>query len=372
MCVANYINLCTKFTVEAKNSDGAKSRLFILYAFSLGLCVILGAVLCLLPTSALISMIGYEELVYSFRLIGLFLPVFMLQPLNEGILRGIKKFKLIGILQVLSSILFFLFVVIGIFLDGYKGGIYGVFSYYGVYALISLYAVLRHVPLRRYFKSAMMGSKDEVRVIQKMIFPVFMLSFIEAPLNWWAQLLLAKTGGMEAISSMTAILQIRNFAIILPSYYINTFTSFASTSNAAKDFNSYYRKFSKSQKLFWIASILLFLALQLSDNVILRMYGEAYVNDTYPFLIANLAIPFLIIGNLLKIDLIIHEHQQLMLCVSMISIAVFIGVVYLLLYMNINCVAAYFYGQLAQTIVVFGICKYQFNKDRKILLYEKI
>ena len=140
-----------------------------------------------------------------------------------------------------------------------------------------------------------------------MIIPVFILSFIEAPLNWWAQVIMAKNAGMVAISTMTAILQIRNFVIILPSYYMNTFTSFATSLNTQHNYKVYYDKFGKSIIIFFVGSLLLLVVFQIFSRQILGLYGTEYTDDSFPFFIANLSIPLLLVGNLLKIDLVMFK-----------------------------------------------------------------
>lgn len=371
MCVANYINLCTKFTVEAQTQRNSRARLLILYIFSLSVCVVVGLGLNFAPSNSLINITGRSDLLFSFRLIGLLLPLFMLQPLNEGILRGLKKFKVIGVVQVSTSILFFLCVAVGIRLNNYIGGIYGMLLYYAIYSVITICVVSHYVSICKVIKSHIGEIRSELPVINRMILPVFILSFIEAPLNWWAQVIMAKNAGMVAISTMTAILQIRNFVIILPSYYFNTFTSFATSLNTQHNYKAYYNKFSKSIIVFVIASLLMFVVLQIFSRQILGLYGAAYAEDSFPFFIANLSIPFLLVGNLLKIDLIIHEHQRLMLVVSILSSVAFIGCMLLLMHMEIDSVVAYFGGQLAQFLVVYLIFKIQYNKSKQEL-YEKI
>lgn len=372
MCVANYINLCTKFTVESKTNSVSKTRLLILYLFSLSICIFVGLVLFLIPKEWLIGIIGKENLVFSFRLIGILLPFFMLQPLNEGILRGLKKFNIIGTVQVFTSILFFVFVAIGIKLNNYEGAIYGILLYYSLYSIITLCIVGYFIKIVREIKKEFRNIKNEISVVNKMILPVFVLSFVEAPLNWWAQVIMTKHAGLAAISTMTAILQIRNVVIILPSYYMNTFTSFATSLNAEKKYVVYYAKFKKSAIVFTLISFVLIVVFQLLNKEILGLYGREYTEDTIPFLIANVSIPLLIIGNLLKIDLIIHEHQRLMLVASLVSSLAFICSMLIFIDFGLDCVSSYFYGQIIQLVIMYILFKFQFNKDKRTLLYETI
>ena len=117
ICALNFSALCTKFTTEAKTSVASLHRLFLLFIFSLVVCFVIGLLLIITPEGKLLELLSTMTIVKFFKIIGVLLPLFMLQPLVEGVLRGLKKFDIIGILQTLSSFFYLVVIFLGIKID---------------------------------------------------------------------------------------------------------------------------------------------------------------------------------------------------------------------------------------------------------------
>lgn len=209
--------------------------------------MLIGVSLVFLPETTLYSITGINTLNVYFRLVGLLLPMFMLQPLIEGVFRGFKLFKLIGILQTTTSVIFVIFVCLGAYLCGLDGAVIGLIMYYFIYALISCCVCVKRLPLRKAFSSiSWLSLKSQFGILWTMVLPVFVLSFIEAPINWWAQVLMTKYDSIGSIGSMSAILQIRNLLIIVPNYFFSTFTAFQATLNAQGNQKQYFSNLKKA------------------------------------------------------------------------------------------------------------------------------
>jgi O-antigen/teichoic acid export membrane protein len=372
ICALNYVGLCVKFTAEARYQERASKRLLLLFGFSLALCFIAGLFLLLLPDSMMLSILGDASLIGYFRVLGLMLPALMLQPLLEGVFRGLKEFKLIGYLQVGSSVFFFAFIALGIQIAGYDGAVYGMILYYLLYALISLIYAFRFTNVKVFVKNNIQGLRNELPVLWNMILPVFLLSFIEAPINWWAQTLMTKHDSLASIASMTAIVQIRNLTILLPNYFGSAFVAFAASMNAEHNYKEYFGKNDKVIVLLTIISMAFFMFYELFDNQILSLYGESYEKDTFPFLISNIVIPFMIIGNFLKGNLTIMEHQRFMLLLSVFHSLIFITIIYVMIHLKYDSVVSYFCGQIGQYVFTFIACYYVYLKDKKLKLNKKL
>lgn len=368
ICALNYVGLCVKFTAEAKYQERASKRLLLLFVFSLALCFIAGLFLLILPDSMMLSILGDASLIDYFRVLGLMLPAFMLQPLLEGVFRGLKEFKMIGYLQVGSSIAFFIFIVLGIQLAGYDGAVYGMVLYYLLYAIVSLIYASRFTNVIAFVKYNIQGIRKELPVLWNMILPVFLLSFVEAPINWWAQVILTKHDSLTAIASMTAILQIRNLTILIPNYFFSSFGAFASTYNAQGNYKEYFGKFERLSLVFLLISIGIFVLFTLLDTFILGLYGNGYKADTTPFLIANLSIPLMIVGGFIRGNLTIMEHQKIMLVLSITCSLSFIFVLYIGIKLGWPSVNAYFWGQFAHFAIATLISFYIFRLDKHRLL----
>ena len=172
ICASNFSSLCTKFATEATTSVASVQRLFLLFVFSLILCTLAGLMLEVLPAHTLQMILGGGDSIDYFRVCGLLMPVFMLQPLIEGVLRGLMKFKLIGYIQVATSVLYVIVIAIGIEMGRAYGAIMALYLYYAVYSLICLYFMLKFAPLHKVLGISK-GFLSQHSSLYKMLYLVF-------------------------------------------------------------------------------------------------------------------------------------------------------------------------------------------------------
>lgn len=353
----NFVGLVTKFTAEAQYKPESKARLILLFLFSLSVCALIGTGLLVLPEATLTSIIGIDSLNDYFRAVGLLLPMFMLQPMIEGVFRGMKMFKLIGALQTSTAVLFVALIGLGAYWDGVNGAVLGLLAYYLFYALISILICCRRLPVKRFLSSlSMTRTKSQSCILWVMVLPMFILSFVEAPINWWAQVLMAKYDTIGAVGSMSAILQIRNLLIIVPNYFFSTFTTFQATLNAQNNQAKYFENLKKVFVGCLVVGVLGTIALVFCGSFVLGIYGEAYKADLNAYYVAMLAFPMMITTSLMKSSLLIKEHQQLMLGASILSSIGQIATMYVLLPYGVNPVSAYFWGQMMYYFITFVMC----------------
>lgn len=370
ICALNFTSLCTKFTAEAEKSDESLQRLFLLFLFSIVISFVLGILLLILPNNVLLTFLSTETVVRFFKIIGVLLPLFILQPLIEGVLRGLKLFNLIGLVQTLTSVVYLIFVIIGIKLGELNGALIGVILYYGVYSIVSLVLLYIKTP----FKSQLYrlnGFRSQKNVLWTMILPVFFMSFIDAPIMWLAQVILSKAGSMESVGSMTAIMQVRNLAMLIPGYFTNTYLSFASEMNAEKKYNEYYAQFSKVERTYCLIGIICFLLLSVLAPLILSLYGKEFSSDWPIMVVASAGIPMFMLISLYRMDLILKEHQRYLLLISIIWNVIWIVLLLAMTKLDINPLLSFFVSHtVASAVFVFALLgKYQ--KDRKRLKIVK-
>lgn len=96
MCATNFSGLCTKFATESLQSDSSLRRLYLLFAFTISISVIFGLIINVVPSHVINDFLRSGDIASNMRIIGLFLPIFILQPLMSGILLGYKEFALVG------------------------------------------------------------------------------------------------------------------------------------------------------------------------------------------------------------------------------------------------------------------------------------
>ena len=370
ICASNFSSLCTKFATEAKSSAVSVQRLFLLFVFSLAMCTIAGILLEVLPEQSIRDILGGEGSVDYFRVCGLLMPVFMLQPLIEGVLRGLMKFKLIGYIQVGTSVLYVIVIALGIEWGGAYGAIMALYLYYAIYSLICLYYMLKFAPLKKVISQSK-GFLSQHSSLYKMILPVFILSFIEAPIFWYLQVLLTKDATVEAVAGMTVMKRLRNFAVLIPTYFFTTFLAFAGRMNAEKKYREYFNKFDRFLRLFSLAGIGMAVILSVCGKGILWLYSPEYVSDWLSLCISNICIPLAMMITLVKQELLLQEHQRYMMVVSIVTAFSWIGVYCALQSFGMEPLVGFFIGETISLVISFTLLYISYNKDKRTLLYNK-
>lgn len=370
ICALNFSALCTKFTTEAKTSIVSLHRLFLLFAFSFTACIVTGLLLTFSSEEILLKLLSTTIVVKFFRIAGVLLPLFMLQPLIEGVLVGLKKFKLIGILQTLSSLFYLSVVSIGIVTGGLNGALIGVMLYYALYSVVSLLILYRKINIKNNI-SKLSGFWGEKRSMLTMIMPIFLMSFIDAPVMWIAQVILSKTGTMESIGSMTAMMQIRNLAMLIPGYFSNTYLAFAGELNSQKRYTDYYRQLRKILKIYLLVGLAMFFLFSVFSKQILFLYGSDFVEDWPVMIISNIGIPLIMLIGLFRMDLLLKDHQQYLLYISLAWNTVWLISLYVMITFNMNPLFSFFLSQTIGAIVFLTGLYIVYSRDKRTKLYEQ-
>lgn len=367
ICALNFSALCTKFTTEAKTSLVSLHRLFLLFVFSLLVCLVIGVFIIVAPEEFLLTLLSTETVVGFFKIVGALLPLFMLQPLVEGVLRGLKKFKLIGILQTVSSVFYLVVVFIGIELGGLNGALIGVIIYYALYSVVSILVLQYKHHLTSHF-TKLKGVWNEKNAIYQMILPLFLMSFIDAPVMWAAQVILSKSGSMESVGSMTAMMQIRNLAMLIPSYFSNTYIAFAGELNSQKRYTDYYRQYHKIVRIYLLIGLGLFVLFSIFSQPILFLYGRDFVGDWPAMILSNIGIPLTMLIGLFRIDLLLKDHQRHLLYISIAWNAIWLISLYGLNDIGINPLYSFFISQnIGAVVCILGLFMV-YSADKKLYL----
>ena len=364
ICAVHFSSLVVKFTAESKYSVNSIKKLYFLLLFTIVLSLVLGFILLLSPTKFLQSFVGEDNnVVFYIRVIGLLLPIFILQPLISGIFRGIKEFNIVGKYELISSILFIILVVIGNILAGLKGCIISLLIYYFLYSIIGLIFVLiyRKKVSNLIIVDEIMSQKKSAF---KIIIPVFVMSFIDTPILWYAQTEIIKKDSFEALAGLSVILQIRNIIQILPTYFYQAFIPIISTLRISNTID-YFKKFKKASFLLILFHLLLFPIFLLFGKDILSLFSSSYVEYYNSYIISFLILSIILQSVLFKIHLTIYEHQRIIMLMIILSSIFFIISFKFFINNSINAINSYLYSQGIQYLVQITITLLIFLKDKK-------
>lgn len=363
ICATNFSRLCTKFATEASSSRESLQRLFFLFLFSLVACVLAGLLILILPDPVLEFVFGDTSMFSFLRFSALLLPLFMLNPLIEGVLRGMMKFRIISIVQVFTAFFYLAALIIGIQIGGVNGAVGALLMYYSIYAIAFFICIIRIVPVASII-SKVPGFRAQWRVIPQMVLPVFVASFVEAPMFWALQLLLTKYSTVAAVGGMTVMKQVRNFALLIPTYFFNTYIAFAGKLNADKKYTAYFNQFDKLLNYICWVGIGFFILFSVLCKPILWLYHPEYISLWKCLIISNACIPISLVITLTKTDLILQEHQRLLLYISIVWNIIWLLLFVLLVSLRVEPLEAFFYGELGAMIVQMIGCGFVYKKDK--------
>lgn len=370
ICAVNYASLVVKFASEAQYHLYSFHRLILLFIFSFVICIILGALILVLPEDLLIHVFVNKDILYLFKYIGIFLPFIFIGPMLEGIYKAKFQFKLVSYLQVIIAMVYLTLTLALTIIYGLKGALYSLLLFCLFRTIIFIIPLLKGFNLSAIISKSV-GFTREKACIYNMILPTFVNSFIEAPVYWLAQLQLTNLGSFAYVASMTVVMQIRNLILIIPGYFFGTYISFASKLNASCNYISYFAKYDFLLKKLTRIGLLSFTVLAVIGKYILALFGQEYVEAYYSFLIAILCLPLLLISSLLRQHCIIMEHQKKLLAITLIWNGVWIILLWLALkFIAISPLLSFFITQGISVVVFVVFLLKIYYKDKNKLLCE--
>lgn len=364
VCATNFTSLCVKFAAESSVSKQALKRLYLLFVFTF-----VASLCCSIPIIAIPRSImeGYLEsvlIVHYIKITGLLLPLFLIGPLINSVLKGYKMFNLAGILDAVSSLIGLVLIITGIKFHGVHGAIIGLIMYYALFSIVGLIILI--VTNKHYHILGMVNINEiwcEHRIVYTMIFPVFIMSFIDAPLNWFAQSVVAKFDSYSSVGCLTVISQIRTFIILLPTYFFQAFMPFVAVSNSKKDYKDYFSKFDKMGEILIFAGFFLFVIVVVLGKLLLSIFNEVYVEDIDAYYVGMVFLPIHLFVILYKVHMVIWEHQRMMLVMTLTSSALYLISLFIMLKFGFSSIIAFFGAQLVQEFTIFLFAYYSYKRD---------
>ncbi len=363
MCATNFSSLCTKFAAESVNSIESLKKLYILFLFVSVVSLIFGVSVYVLPDNIISDYLGDIRLVQYIKFIGIMLPIFILQPLLSGLLTGYKEFSLVGKYEFVSSLICFILLYLGIYVNGVHGAIFSLLLYYFIFSIIGAIVLYNY---NKKYKLLYRVSNvfSEWRALYVMIIPVFLMSFVEAPVNWMGQTLVATHSSYAAVGVLTVITQIRTFTLLLPSYFFNTFMPFVTELNQKERYDDYFKKFHKVMLILLPICFFSFIVLALVGNFLLCLFNKDFVQEYTAYIVGIALIPLLLIQILYKMNLLVREHQRIMLLMMILGGGIMILSLYIMIEMGVDALVAFFTSQIFQYVINLSICLFVFYKDK--------
>lgn len=367
ICAANFSSLSSKFAAESMQSKDSLKRLILLVLFIVGFSSVCAVIALVTPEKMIHAFTGGDNVARFVRVMCLLLPLFIIQPIVASMFRGYQQFNRVGIYETLVAVLFFILVVVGIHFWDYVGAIYAILLHHALNSIIGI-IVLWHYNRKTGYITKVDELKSQRSVIWVMILPVFLVSFIEAPLTWLAQAEMGRRASYAMVGSLSVITSIRFIIQILPTYFYQAFIPHATLLFVNNNHVEYFKKYHQIANAFTILLFVIIPFLVLFGKFLLGLYGKAYIEQYPSFLVSLISIPLMLFFNLFRTNMVIREHQKSILWLTIISSIVFIVFFYFFILVGINVLDSFLYAQALQCGVQLLFSYVSYAKDKRVLL----
>lgn len=370
ICAVNFSTLTVKLAAESMKVEDSLRRLYLLFIFTICVTVLFAIIVVALPYDVILSFTKGNNVAYFVKISALLLPFFIIQPLVSAVFRGYKQFNLVGIYETVFSLLFLVFVIIGIHIGDYKGAVWAMLAYYFLFSVFGLIILFKYNQKTHYLVR-IRDVFSQKRSIYNMIAPIFITSFIEAPLMWLAQAEIGRRASYALVGGLSVMLTIRYLIQIVPTYFYQSFVPHVTILNSEKKYKDYFEKYKQVVNSLLLIAIVLIPILIVCGKFLLSLFNEQYISYYDSYIISVVIVPFLLLSTLYKINLMIREHQVSIMIMTMISSVLFIVSFYFLTIFVDNMLHVFFYAQAFQYGFQFIYSLLIFRKEKNELLYPQ-
>ena len=363
ICATNFSSLAAKFAAESMVSVVSLKRLYILFIFVVSIGIVFGISLLAIPLTVVQSFTGGESVAYFVKVMGGLLPIFIIQPVVASMLRGYQEFNKVGIYEAVMAVFYMLITVVCTKFWDYRGAVYSILSYYAISSIVGV-VVLFKLNIHTHYIKKVDEFRSEYVVLWNMVFPVFMMSFIEVPLTWFAQAEIGRRTSYAMVAALSVIMSIRYIVQIFPTYFYQAFIPYATQLFVLNKHNDYFEKYRVIVRTQALVQVIIIPLLVIFGRFFLSLYGKPYIEYYSSFVVSLIAIPLLLYSALFKTNMLIREHQQLMLQMSIFSSLAFFVSFYIFINLNFNVVNSYLLAQSLQYAVqlLYGVLSYLKDK----------
>ena len=263
----------TKFVAQSVSTNISnvrnivKASFLIVFLFSGLLCALL-----IIFADPLAEYIGHSQLATSFQFLGIIIIFRSLNTVGAGILGGLKKYKPLGINNIISGLIMILACAPGTKMYGLSGAL-GVLAFSQLaLAILNISGVYHYV--RQIKENSGKHFEKEILVFS---FPFAMNEFIFSIVNWGISVLMAKYASMGQYGLYTAALQWNAVILFMPSLLGNVILSHLSTASVS-DRNYHHFLIGRMLVINFLCTLLPLLIIVLFSSFIVSYYGPSFAD----------------------------------------------------------------------------------------------
>ena len=355
---------CTKFISQNNTNKENTAIALSSYLITGGLSGFIGLVVFIFAKELAIYL-NIPSNSVEIRLVALLVIMNAINCSQEGILSGLKSFKILSIVSIIKSILFF---VIGIFLANslnVLGCVIALCVYYAIPLLINGGAILHKIKLT---KIPFTYIKDKTSQLIKFSLPIASQECIYSLFQWLIIVLLAKKANYFVIADYTTVMQWVAIVLFIPNILRNLVLSYLSDGSQKDDKERLVSNLIKANLIIVSALVVLF---GIASPIIASLYGQEFLNLKYVLAIALLVTLPDCISYVLMQEYISSSKTWTLFYFRLIRDGGFFAsiiILSLIIFLNV------WYLVIANLVfhIVFCLCLYLGYKKKKISTDEEI
>lgn len=260
----------TKFVAEYLKT--AKEHVLSIIKASIGITLITSTLLCcilILFSTNLAKYINEPSLANAFRYLGIIIVFKALSQTGNGILAGLKKFRSLGINNIISGFTLLVSGAIFTFLWGIHGSLL---------ALLLSQAILFFLNYYKIYKESRCFIHTTISFYKKLLtfsLPVSIQELSFTISNWGVTLLIAKYANVGEVGLYSAAAQWNTIVLFIPLLLSNVVISYLS--DDATNSSEHHSMFRKLLFVNFVCAIIPFLVVFSLSGFIASFYGNTFV-----------------------------------------------------------------------------------------------
>ncbi|WP_286754113.1 MULTISPECIES: oligosaccharide flippase family protein [Sphingobacterium] len=357
----------TKFIAQYKSSDTQKTARIIGLSnlFSITLCILMGA-LFIIFSKDLALQINAPHLKDSLKIGAIILVFSGLNGVQNGILGGFEKFKIISVNSIIASIFSTILQVVGAIFWGLNGIIVGFGINFLILFLLNQLSILKIVQNGYRYKIFDKRNFEELPLIWRFSVPAVLSGLMVSPVVWVTNNFLVNSpDGYHGMADFDIASQWRATVLFIPTALSQIVLPMLSSSKK-QDFNIILKK---NLLLNFAVSSIVVIGLSLFLPILIKLYGNGYDTARYPIFIMLITTIFIAVNNIVGNAIASMDKMWLGFFTNFVWAIVLISASYYLVsYKGFGAIGlsyAYLISYVSHSIVQFLIFKIYLSSNLK-------
>ena len=280
----------SKYVAEHRDSD--LPRVGTVVALSWATSIVIGSLM--VPVIVTLSpwlsrdILGAPTLANALSLGAVVVFFAALNGSQIGTLSGLDAFKQVAMGNLVRGIGTIVFVTVGATLGGVVGALWG---YVGVGAMTTVYYQMatRHACAGQGITVSYRFDRDDIRMLWRFTFPVFLTTFVFTPASWWSNVLLVHKSGYAEAGVFNAIFNWQLVILFFSHAVSSVGLPLLSNVRAERDAPKYRRCLALTFVLISTPAVVIGIPVAILSPFIVMLYGPPFQHGAFALSLMSLA-----------------------------------------------------------------------------------